>query len=102
MNFDLLGLDSFALRLRQTAGQMRPAPEYRGDRTQHPRDGADQPRIVILRRNSRRAIESIITDHCDRFHRRKDTPAELVRHDAQQLRHVQHRAYSYAGARQRQ
>ncbi len=48
MHFDLLRLDAFPRRLRQPARHMRPAPEYRGRRTQHARDRADRARIPVL------------------------------------------------------
>src|SRR5947208_3205020 len=38
--------------LRQAAGQVRPAPEYRGSAAERSRDGSDRSRVHALRRDS--------------------------------------------------
>src|SRR5437764_9155160 len=52
MTFDLLGFHAVARRFGQAAGDVSPAPEYRGRGTERARDGADGARIPMLRGDS--------------------------------------------------
>src|SRR5579862_1356961 len=99
MDFDLLRLDSGPGRLGQAAGEMGPAPEYRGCGTKRAGDGPDGARVPVLRSDAGQQHGEHHDAPRGGFHGGEDAPAEGIGDMAQELRHVQHRAKADPGAR---
>src|ERR1039457_4693113 len=99
MDFDLLGVHAFERGFRQAAGDVGPAPEYRGGGTQHTGDGADGAGVPILAGDSGEGHGHHHDTPRHTFDGGKDAAAVGVGHVAQQLRHVEHARDADGGAR---
>src|ERR1039458_9803170 len=101
MDFDLLGVDAFAGGFGQPAGDVGPAPEYRGGGTQGARDRADRAGVPVLAGDSGERHRHHHDTPLHAFDGREDAAAVPVGHIAQQLPHVEHATDDDGGARYR-
>src|ERR1039457_3114355 len=101
MDFDLLGVDAFEGGLGQPAGDVGPAPEYRGGGTQGARDGADDARVPVLAGDSGERHRHHHDTPRHAFDGGEDAAAVLVGHMTQQLSHIEHATDADGGARDR-
>src|ERR1017187_1954328 len=101
MDFDLLGVDAFAGGFGQPAGDVGPAPEYRGGGTQGARDGADDARVPVLAGDSGERHRHHHDTPRHAFDGGEDAAAVLVGHMTQQLSHIEDATDADGSARDR-
>src|ERR1019366_423929 len=101
MDFDLLGVDAFTGGFGQPAGDVGPAPEYRGAGTQDAGDGSDGARIPVLAGDSGQRHRHHHDTPLHAFDGGEDAAAVLVCHVAQQLSHIEHATDADGSARDR-
>src|ERR1035441_6265537 len=101
MDFDLLGVDAFARGFGQPAGDVGPAPEYRGSGTQGAGDRADGARVPVLAGDSGERHRQHHDTPLHAFDGREDAAAVPVGHVAQELPHIEHARDANGGTRDR-
>src|ERR1035437_1616440 len=98
MDFDLLGFHAFADRFGQAAGNVGPAPEYRGGGTERTGDGADGARVPVLAGDSGQGHGHHHDTPLHGFDGGENAAAVLVGDITQKLHHVERGADADGGA----